>query len=61
MNIDINTKIDVSELLGVVIRKTLEFKKLSPLTENEFKIFWKNLSKDEKFLEAYKNIVKVNH
>lgn len=59
MNINLNTRIDISEVIGVVIRKVLEFKKVEGFTEEEFKEFWEKLEKDEDFLNAYKNIVKV--
>ncbi len=59
MNINLNTRIDISEVVGVVIRKVLEFKKVDGFTEEEFKEFWEKLKNDEDFLNAYKNIVKV--
>ena len=59
MNINLNTRIDISEVVGVVIRKVLEFKKVDGFTEEEFKEFWEKLKDDEDFLNAYKNIVKV--
>lgn len=59
MNINLNTRIDISEVVGVVIRKVLEFKKVGGFTEEEFKEFWEKLKNDEDFLNAYKNIVKV--
>ncbi|MBR1386104.1 MAG: hypothetical protein MST00_01310 [Tenericutes bacterium] len=59
MNINLNTHIDISGVIGVVIRKVLEFKKVDGFTDEEFKEFWEKLENDEEFLNAYKNIVKV--
>ena len=59
MNINLNTHIDISGVIGVVIRKVLEFKKVDGFTDEEFKEFWEKLENDEEFLYAYKNIVKV--
>lgn len=59
MNINLNTHIDISGVIGVVIRKVLEFKKVDGFTDEEFKEFWEKLESDEEFLNAYKNIVKV--
>ena len=43
MNIDLNTRIDLSEVVGVIIRKVLEYKKVEGFTEEEFKDFWEKL------------------
>lgn len=59
MNINLNTHIDISGVIGVVIKKVLEFKKVDGFTDEEFKEFWEKLENDEEFLNAYKNIVKV--
>ena len=59
MNINLNTHIDISGVIGVVIRKVLEFKKVDGFTGEEFKEFLEKLENDEEFLNAYKNIVKV--
>ena len=59
MNIELNTRIDISEVVGIVIKKVLEYKKIEGFTEEEFKEFWEKLKNDEEFLNAYKNIVKV--
>lgn len=59
MNINLNTHIDISGVIGVVIRKVLEFKKVDGFTDEEFKEVWEKLENDEEFLNAYKNIVKV--
>ena len=59
MNINLNTHIDISGVIGVVIRKVLEFKKVDGFTDEEFKEVGEKLENDEEFLNAYKNIVKV--
>ena len=59
MNIELNTRIDISEVVGIVIKKVLEYKKIEGFTEEEFKEFWEKLKNDKEFLNAYKNIVKV--
>ena len=62
MNINLNTHIDISRVIGVVIRKVLEFKKVDGFTDEEFKEFWEKLENDEEFLNAYKNSKKkANH
>lgn len=59
MNIELNTRIDISEVVGIVIKKVLKYKKIEGFTEEEFKEFWEKLKNDEEFQNAYKNIVKV--
>ena len=59
MNINLNTHIDISGVIGVVIRKVNKKKKVDGFTDEEFKEFWEKLENDEEFLNAYKNIVKV--
>lgn len=58
MNVNKEIKINISKILGVSIRKALEFKKVEPFTEKEFEKFWKQLSNDKEFLEEYKNVIK---
>ena len=53
----ITQNFDLSELLGVVIGKTLGYKGIE-FTEEEIKDFWNQLKTDEDFLQAYKNIFK---
>jgi hypothetical protein len=53
-------KIDISETIGVVIAKLLEFKGVDPLTQEEFKEFWSKLEQDDEFLNAYKNSIKTD-
>lgn len=54
----INTKIDISSIVGFVLGRTLIFKNVEPFTENEFKEFMEELKKDEEFLDICKGIVK---
>lgn len=60
MDIRINTSIDISKVLGIGIRKALEFKKVRPFSDDELEDFITNLLKDEDFIDAYKNIIKIN-
>lgn len=52
-----NMKIDISETVGVVIKKVLEYKNVEPFTKDEFEIFLDGLKQDEDFLNSYKNCV----
>lgn len=56
----ITQKFDLSELLGVTIRKTLEYKGIDLFTEEEFTDFLSQLKNDEEFLQAFKNIISSN-
>lgn len=50
-------RIDISETIGVVIKKVLEYKNVEPFTKEEFEGFWNELKQDEDFLDAYKNSI----
>lgn len=56
----VNLSFNVSPVIGIAIRKALEFKNAKPFTNEEWQEFWKQLSSDEEFLEAYKKIVEAN-
>lgn len=58
MNINLETHIDLNEILAITISKTLEYNNIS-MSEEEVKKMIKKLLKDEKFLEAAKNMIKV--
>ena len=50
--------INTSELLGVVIRKTLAFSETTK-SEEEIYEFIAGITKDEEVIEAFKNVVSV--
>ena len=54
-------KVNLSEVIGVVIRKTLEFKNVEGFTKEEFKEFWTQLKQDDEFLDAYKNCIRSDN
>ena len=58
MNINLETHIDLNEILAITISKTLEYNNIS-MPEEEVNKMIKKLLKDEKFLEAAKNMIKV--
>ena len=58
MNINLETHIDLNEILAITISKTLEYNNIS-MSEEEVNKMIKKLLKDEKFLEAAKNMIKV--
>lgn len=60
MNININTSFDISGVLGIGIRKALEFKNVEPFMDKELEVFLTELLKDREFIDAYKNIIKIN-
>ncbi len=55
----IGTRIDLSELIGLTITKTLEWDNTQKSPE-EIQEFAQNLLKDEDFIECYKNIIKTS-
>ena len=58
MNINLETHIDLNEILAITISKTLEYNNIS-MPEEEVNKMIKKLLKDEKFLEDAKNMNKV--
>ena len=50
-------KKDISAVIGISIRKALEFKNIS-LTTEESELFTQQLFEDKEFIEACKNVVK---
>ena len=53
-------KKDISAVIGISIRKALEFKNATPFTDEEWKIFWEQLSSNEEFFVACKSLIKNN-
>ena len=58
MNINLETYIDLNEILAITISKTLEYNNVL-MSEEEVNKMINKLLKDEKFLEAAKNMIKV--
>lgn len=58
MNINLETHIDLNEILAITISKTLEYNNIL-MSEEEVNKMIKKLLKDKDFLEAAKNIIKI--
>ena len=58
MNINLETHIDLNEILAITISKTLEYNNIL-MSEEEVNKMIKKLLKDKAFLEAAKNIIKI--
>lgn len=52
--------IDISEVLGIAIKKAMLYKDVNMSTE-EFATFWNMLKEDPEFISAYIHCIKCNN
>lgn len=55
-----NLSIDISEVLGIAIKKALLYKDVN-MSTTEFATFWNMLKEDPEFIAAYRHCVSCNN